>query len=147
MRTTAVRRGDGLGVWVHHAAISVSELGEEEVGRRMGRRRRRHYRASSRFEDHCEQQKECGFLRVLAGLSFCPVGFAEWTILDHKHFAAEPHRPQIAFSRGGYVGSWKNPPRLQADQHGVLDRLHIRATHFTVCCWFNMSSVQDPPSR
>jgi hypothetical protein len=51
MRTTAVRRGDGLGVRVHHAAIAVSELGEEEVGRRMGRRRRWHYSASSRFED------------------------------------------------------------------------------------------------
>jgi hypothetical protein len=54
-------------------------------------------------------------LAVLAGLSSCSVDFVDWTTLGRKNFAAEPHRPQTALSRGGYAGSWKSPPHLQSD--------------------------------
>ena len=57
----------------------------------------------------------CGFLRDVAGLPYCPMGFVEQHTSCRENIAADPHMPESMILRGGHAGSNKNPPCLQAD--------------------------------
>lgn len=47
-----------------------------------------------------------------AGSWFCPLDFAASTMLIHEKLAAGPHGPRELILRGGFAGSFKNPPCL-----------------------------------